>query len=280
MAADPYAADLALALDLADRADAVTRARFGAVDLRVESKPDLTPVSDADTAVEDAVRAELAVRRPGDAVHGEEGVDTGSGPRRWVLDPVDGTKNFVRGVPVWATLIALMHGDDAVVGVVSAPALGRRWWGSLGGGAWLRVGHADPVRLRVSGVGGLADASLSFSSLTGWEERGRLDGLLGLTRAVWRHRAYGDFWSYLLVAEGAVDVACEPEVALHDLAALVPVVTEAGGRFTSLEGSPGPAGGSAVATNGLLHEAVLRRLADQRPSSTGASSEAARSNQP
>lgn len=282
-----YADDLRLALLLADAADAITITRFRAQDLQVETKPDLTPVSDADRAVETELRVMLGRHRPGDAVHGEEYADTGSGPRRWVIDPVDGTKNYVRGVPVWATLIALMDGEQVVAGVVSAPALGRRWWAARDAGAWSGCtpgagGTGVVERLRVSRVTSLADASLSFSSLTGWEEQGRLGGFLDLTRAVWRHRAYGDFWSYLLVAEGAADIACEPDVALHDLAAPAVVVAEAGGRFTSLDGVPGPAGGSALATNGALHDAVLARLASPRQadSSAGASSVAARSNQP
>lgn len=253
--------DLALAHELADAADARTLARFRALDLRVQAKPDLTPVSDADTAVEAAVRRTLAGRRPGDAVLGEEEGLVGDGPRQWVVDPIDGTKNFVRGVPVWATLIALMDGDLPVVGLVSAPALNRRWWAAAGVGAWPGRRLENAARCTVSQVGRLGDASLSYSSLTGWEERGLLEGFLDLSRSVWRTRAYGDFWSYMMVAEGAVDVACEPEVSLWDLAALDVIVREAGGVFSDLTGAPGPAGGSAVATNGVLHADVLTALA-------------------
>jgi len=256
-----YDDDLRLAHVIADQVDALTTSRFKALDLQVDTKPDLTPVSDADRAAEELVRAQLARTRPRDAVHGEELADTGRGPRRWVVDPIDGTKNFVRGVPVWATLIALLDGPDVVVGLVSAPALGRRWWAAQGAGAWTGRSLSQATQLRVSSVDRLADASFSYSSLTGWEERGRLPHVLDLMRSVWRTRAYGDFWSYVLVAEGAVDVAAEPELALHDMAALVPIVTEAGGRFTSVGGSPGPFGGSAVATNGLLHDEVVARLA-------------------
>jgi histidinol-phosphatase len=253
--------DLALAHELADAADAITLDRFGAVDLVVEAKPDLTPVSDADTAVEHAVRRLLAARRPGDAVLGEEDGETGTGPRRWVVDPVDGTKNFVRGVPVWATLVALQEDGVVTAGVVSAPALGRRWWASRGAGARTggRLTAARP--LRVSAVGALADASLAYSSLTGWSAAGRLPGLLRLSDAAWRTRAYGDFWSHVLVAEGAVDASFEPEVSLWDLAPLQVVVEEAGGRFTDLEGRERPDGGSVVCSNGLLHEQVRRGLA-------------------
>jgi histidinol-phosphatase len=177
-----------------------------------------------------------------------------------VVDPIDGTKNFVRGVPVWATLLALMDGDEVVVGVVSAPALGRRWWAAQGTGAWTGRSLAAASRLHVSKVATLEDASFSYSSLTGWEEHGRLPQFMDLQRRVWRTRAYGDFWSYVLVAEGAVDVAAEPELELYDMAALVPVVTEAGGRFTSLRGVDGPHGGDALVTNGLLHDDALAAL--------------------
>jgi histidinol-phosphatase len=255
-----YDDDLRLAHVMADQVDAVTMSRFKAQDLRVETKPDLTPVTDADRTAEELIRGQLARARSRDAVHGEEMADTGHGPRRWVVDPIDGTKNFVRGVPVWATLIALLDGDEVVVGLVSAPALGRRWWAAQGSGAWTGKSLAAATRLHVSAVSRLQDASLSYSSLTGWEERGRLDSFLALSRTVWRTRAYGDFWSHVLVAEGAVDLSAEPELALHDMAALVPIVTEAGGRFTSIAGVPGPFGGSALVTNGLLHNDALAML--------------------
>ncbi|HTE73762.1 MAG TPA: histidinol-phosphatase [Actinomycetes bacterium] len=255
-----YDDDLRLAHVLADTADSLTMSRFRAQDLVVETKPDLTPVSDADKRVEEAIRSTLARARPRDAVHGEEMPDTGHGPRRWVLDPIDGTKNFVRGVPVWATLIALMDGDEVGAGLVSAPALGRRWWAASGSGAYTGKSLSSATRMQVSRVDQLADASLSYSSLSGWRDLGREEAFLGLTRDLWRTRAFGDFWSYMLVAEGAVDLAAEPQVALHDLAAPAIVVTEAGGRFTSLDGADGPAGGTAVATNGLIHDEVLQRL--------------------
>ena len=253
--------DLALAHELADAADAHTLARFRAVDLVVTAKPDLTPVSDADTAVEQAIRTTLAARRPGDAVLGEEDGEAGTGPRRWVVDPIDGTKNFVRGVPVWATLIALQVEGEVVAGVVSAPALGRRWWAARGHGAHTGGALGATRPLRVSEVGSLADASVAYSSLTGWEQQGRLPGLLQLSRGVWRTRAYGDFWSHVLVAEGAVEASFEPEVSLWDIAALQVLVEEAGGRFTDLGGVRGPAGGSVVCSNGLLHDKVLAALA-------------------
>jgi histidinol-phosphatase len=258
-----YADDLALAHVLADTADSISMARFRALDLRIDTKPDLTPVSDADRAVEDAIRGTLGRARPRDAMLGEEFGTSGAAgaTRRWIVDPIDGTKNYIRGVPVWATLIALLDGDQPVAGLVSAPALGRRWWAAAGGGAYTGRQRSSATPIRVSDISALGDASLSYSSLTGWEEGGRLGGFLDLTRQVWRTRGFGDFYSYVLLAEGAVDIAAEPEVSLWDLAALVPIVTEAGGEFTDLSGRPGPAGGSAVATNGKLHEDVLALLA-------------------
>ena len=256
-----FSADLDLALRLADEADAITRTRFGALDLTVTDKPDLTPVSDADLGVERAVRGTLGAERPGDAILGEEfGGDAVFTGRQWVVDPIDGTKNFVRGVPVWASLIALLDDGVPVVGVVSAPALNRRWWSAAGAGSWLAYDGGQPRRISVSQVAELSAASLSFSSLSGWRDRGRRDEFVALTDEVWRVRAYGDFYSYCLLAEGAVDVALEPEVSLWDLAALDVLVREAGGRFTNLDGAAGPHGGSAVATNGALHDGVLTRL--------------------
>lgn len=262
--------DLALALRLADRADAITTARFLAADLRIDDKPDLTPVSDADLAVEQDIRQVLAHERPGDAVLGEEfGGDAVFAGRQWVVDPIDGTKSFVRGVPIWATLIALLDDGVPVVGVVSAPALHRRWWAARDLGAYVRAGDTAPRRLAVSGVTSTGAASLGFSSLTGWKDAGLREHFLALTDDVWRVRGYGDFLSYCFVAEGSVDIAAEPEVSLWDLAPLDVLVREAGGRFTALDGSPGPHGGSAVATNGLVHDVVLDRLGPTGPSTTG-----------
>jgi histidinol-phosphatase len=260
-----YSDDLRLAHVLADHADSVTLDRFRALDLAVETKPDLTPVSDADKAVEDLLRGDLHRARPRDAVVGEEyGATSGQGPRRWVIDPIDGTKNFIRGVPVWATLIALMEfgpgGEQPMVGLVSAPALGKRWWAARGTGAFTGRSLTRATRIHVSEVARVEDASLSYSSLSGWEELGKLDAFLDLTRACWRTRAYGDFWSYMMVAEGAVDLAAEPELSLWDMAANCVIVEEAGGRFTGLDGVPGVRSGNAVASNGLLHGEALRRL--------------------
>ena len=259
--ASAWSEDLALAREIADTADNITMVRFGAVDLKVETKPDLTPVSDADTAVETALRRRLAADRQDDAVIGEEYGVTGESAREWIVDPIDGTKNFVRGAPVWATLLALRVEGEVVLGVVSAPALGRRWWAARGGGAWASY-HGRERHITTSHVASLEDAFLSYSSLSGWGER--QESLLALTSRVWRTRAFGDFWSHMLVAEGAVDISCEPEVSLWDLAALQPIVEEAGGRFSDLSGVGRPDGGSVVCTNGLLHDEVLASLSPRK----------------
>ena len=252
--------DLALALRLADEADAISLPRFRSHDFHVSTKPDLTPVTDADQAVEQMLREAIGDERPEDAFYGEEFGSRGQASRRWIVDPIDGTKNFVRGVPVWATLIGLVEDNEVVLGVVSAPALGRRWWATLGSGAWTGRALSSARQLHVSNVSHLQDASLSYSSLDGWAESGRLRAFLNLAQRCWRTRAYGDFWSYMLLAEGAVDMACEPELELYDMAALVPIVTEAGGTFTSLDGESGPWGGNAFATNGHLHKEALSLL--------------------
>ena len=280
MTAD-YAEDLDLALELADLADAVSHARFRAVDLDVQTKPDRTPVTEADLAVERAIRGRLADARPGDGILGEEFGTEGDSTRQWILDPIDGTANFLRGVPVWGTLIALAVDGVPVVGVASSPAMGRRWWAARDLGAWTTASAgelgadasdaADAAsarvpgarRLRVSGVERLADASLSFQSLAQWRDAGYLDRLLTLSQQVWRDRAYGDLWSYMLLAEGLIDITGEFDVKPYDLAALIPIVEEAGGRFTAISGEPGPWHGSALATNGALHDEVLAALGDE-----------------
>lgn len=261
MTSADFSADLRLALRIADTAAPIALERFQASDLVVDAKPDRTPVTDADRAVEAAVRAALAAERPDDSILGEEFGGARTAGRQWIVDPIDGTANFLRGVPVWATLVALAVDGRPVVGVVSAPALGRRWWAATGQGAWAQDPRtAEPRRLQVSAVSRLADASLSYNSLKGWQDAGRVDRLLTLAETVWRTRAYGEFWSYLLVAEGALDVAAEYDLQPYDLAALVPVIEEAGGRFTSVAGEAGPWHGSALATNGRLHDATLRAL--------------------
>jgi histidinol-phosphatase len=250
--------DLALALELADLADEITLGRFRAGDLIVDTKPDMTPVTEADRAVEQLLRERLAVVRSGDGVAGEEfgGAGSDAAGRRWIIDPIDGTKGYVRGMPIWATLLALEIDGQASVGVVSAPALGRRWWCSRGGGAWLTDGLSEsPRRLQVSGVSSLDDAQLCYGGLEDWS--GQVEALLDLGRRCWRSRGVGDVWSYMLVAEGAAEIGVDPAVALWDLAAPRAIVEEAGGRFTDLTGAPRADGGSGLATNGLVHDSVL-----------------------
>jgi histidinol-phosphatase len=258
----PHTDDLRLAHLLADDADSLTTSRFRAQDLKVTTKDDGSPVTDADTAVEESVRRTLGRARPRDSIEGEELGKSGWGARRWIIDPIDGTKNYLRGVPVWATLIALAMEDQIVVGVVSAPALGRRWWASKDDGAHAGRSLRTSQECEVSKVATLSEAFLSYSSSGGWirAERGAEFGRL--LQACGRTRGFGDFWSYMLLAEGGVDVAAEPELSLHDMAAPSIIVEEAGGRFTALDGTPGPYGGNALASNGLLHDEVLALLAD------------------
>jgi histidinol-phosphatase len=262
-AADPV--DLALALRLCDLADGMTLGAFRKADLVVDTKPDHTLVTEADKGVEEAVRASLASARPGDAVVGEEYGSSGAGRRRWIIDPIDGTHNFVRRIPVWATLLALEVDGVILVGVASAPALGRRWWAGRGLGAWAgsiggRTGAAEPEAIHVSAVAALADAQLTTCGPAGWQKRGGVQRLLDLSERCWRDRAFGDFWSHVLVAEGACDVGIDPVGNLWDLAALQVIVEEAGGRFTDFDGVSRPDGGSAISTNRILHDEVLRIL--------------------
>jgi histidinol-phosphatase len=253
--------DLSLALAIAADADLVSLDRYTALDLVITTKPDRTPVTDADQAVERLVRERIVAARPHDTILGEEyGGDRGQG-RQWIIDPIDGTANFMRGVPIWGTLIALAIDGVPQVGVVSSPALGKRWWAATGHGAWMRDADEPERPLAVSGIPVLADAFLSYNSLVGWDEAGRLDDLLSLARSVDRTRAIGDMWSYMLLAEGALDIVAEFDLKPWDLAALIPIIEEAGGRFTAVDGGRGPWGGSAVATNGVLHEQVLAQLA-------------------
>ena len=254
--------DLALALKLAADADHISMDRYRSVDLVVTTKPDRTPVTDADQAVERSIRTGIEAARPHDSILGEEYGTQGSGSRQWIIDPIDGTANFLRGVPIWGTLIALAVDGVPTVGVVSSPALGKRWWGATGHGAWAQETGHEPRAIRVSRVAELADASLSYNSMQGWDEVGRLDDVVALSRAVWRSRAIGDMWSYMLLAEGALDIVGEFDLKPYDMAALIPIVEEAGGTFTSVTGIPGPWEGNAIATNGLLHDAVVQQLAE------------------
>ncbi|GAC1584548.1 MAG: histidinol-phosphatase [Candidatus Dormibacteria bacterium] len=244
--------DLELALRLADDADAITMRHFGSVELRVETKPDLTPVSNADREVESTIRDAIGTSRPGDAVVGEEYGTSGRGRRRWIIDPVDGTRNYVRGVPVFATLIALEVEGDITTGVVSAPALGSRWWAARGEGAHSRAGE-----LRVSAITSLSEATLCHASLESWRKVDALEGFLALSGSCSRGRGFGDFWQHMLVAQGSAEIAIEPAVSLWDMAAIKVIVEEAGGRFSDLAGRATAAGGDAISSNGHLHEAAL-----------------------
>jgi histidinol-phosphatase len=265
-----YSAELAFALTLADHADAISLSRYQALDLVITTKPDNSPVTDADKAVERAIIDAIAAQYPTDGVVGEEFGTSGSKDRYWVIDPIDGTKNFLRGVPTWATLIALVENEQVVASVVSCPALYRRWYATAGGGAFVSEGVTKGAdagsasknvvtrRLSVSKVSAIKDASIAYSDFQGWGARRQpFEKLLD---SAWRTRGLGDFWSHMLVAEGAVDVAIEPSLALWDMAALDLIVREAGGRFTSLDGVDGPFGPNAISTNGVLHSAILEAI--------------------
>ncbi|GIH81202.1 inositol monophosphatase family protein [Planobispora longispora] len=284
--------DLSLALHLADVADELSLAAFRTA-ATVRHKPDGSLVSATDVAVERALRAELARSRPADAVHGEEfggGAARGGaldGGRIWIIDPIDHTNNYIRGIPVYATLIALAVDGVVEVGVVSAPAMPRRWWawrgaGAHAEGAHIGGAHADgvhadsahiggvftggPEPLRVSAVAALDDAHISFAALSRWEDRGSLPGLVELSRRTRFTFGSGGFWAQMLVAEGRLDACLDPWGEVWDLAAVQLIVEEAGGRLTDLSGRAHAAGGCAVVTNGLLHDTLLAMLA---PSETG-----------
>lgn len=230
--------------------------RFRDRDLVVESKPDLTPVTEADRAAETVLRARIEAERPGDGIVGEEyGESEGTRDRRWILDPIDGTKSFVRGIPAWGTLIALESEGEVVVGVVSAPALRRRWWASRGRGA-----YADGEQIQVSRVAAVEDAMFCYTSMVAFDEHGLGDQFRALAARCWEARGFSDYWAHVLVAEGSADIAAEPVMNLWDNAPLKVIVEEAGGRFTDLDGNARIDGGSAVTTNGLLHDAVLEAL--------------------
>jgi histidinol-phosphatase len=256
--------DLELALELASIADEITMARYLAQDLVITTKPDNTPVTDADRATEEALRKHLAIVRPTDGLVGEEfGNENKDSARYWVMDPIDGTKNFMRGVPTWATLIGLVErqsdgSEKVIVGTVSAPALSRRWYASTGNGAFTILNGGKPRQISVSKVSELSNASITYSDFQGWSDR--LTKFHKLIADCTRSRGLGDFWSHMLVAEGAVDIAAEPSLALWDMAALDVIVREAGGTFTNLTGEAGPFGGSGISTNTLLHSKVMAAL--------------------
>ncbi|MBO0852370.1 MAG: histidinol phosphatase [Nocardia sp.] len=258
--------DLRFAHVLADSADSVNMDRFKGLDLEIHSRPDMDESGAAETAVEKLIRGQLRRSRPRDAVLGAGEGLVGGGPRCWVVDAIDGLENYARGVPVWATQISLLEiskgGYRPVVGVVSAPALARRWWAAKDHGAFTGRSLSSASRLRVSGVSALRDASFAYSTVTGWDAEGRLDNFLALSRDVWRTRAYGDFWPYMMVAEGVVDICADPQLSPGDMAANAIIVTEAGGTFTGLDGDPSPLGDTAAASNTLLHNELLDYLSD------------------
>lgn len=255
--------DIELLKRLSDESDAISLDRYSAQDLEIETKPDATPVTDADKAVERKIREILAEERSADLIIGEEygrPESIAANTRYWVIDPIDGTKNFLRGVPIWATLIGLVHRDEngkdrVIAGMVSAPALFRRWYAATGFGAYTEVNGGIATQIFASKVSNLSDASLSFSDLAGWGDR--KGSYLNFLEKVWRVRGIGDFWSHMLVAEGAVDIAAEPSLALWDMVPLAVIVEEAGGIFSDLEGNPGPFGKSGISANRALHSQFL-----------------------
>ncbi|MGZ7032957.1 MAG: inositol monophosphatase family protein [Thermoanaerobaculia bacterium] len=244
--------DLQLALSMADESDVVTMRHFLSPSLVVRKKADRTPVSEVDEAVERMIRAHLKRERPHDAIVGEEFGAGAPADRRWIVDPIDATKNYIRGIPVFATLIALEQHGALRVGVVSAPALHQRWWASAGEGAF-----CNGRRITVSRVAELEHAQLCYDSVEDFDQFGLTDSFLALARQCARSRAFGDFWSHMLVAEGAAEIAIEPAVSVWDMAAIQIIVEEAGGRFTDLTGAERADGGSGMSTNGLLHDAAL-----------------------
>ncbi|MET0297634.1 MAG: inositol monophosphatase family protein [Microbacterium sp.] len=258
-------ADLALALRLADAADAASMARFDSPDLDVQAKPDATFVTDADLATEEAIRAILTAERPDDGVLGEEFGTTGSGARQWIIDPIDGTHNYLKGIPMWTVLIALVIDGIPRVGVVSQPAIGRRWWAATGHGAWTNTPAGATKRIGVSTVDAIERASVSFQSIEQWRDAGELAALERLTASVWRDRGYGDAWPYMLLAEGRLELVAEFGVKEYDIAALVPIVVEAGGSFSAYSGSHTIGERSSLATNGVLHDAFLDLLHPSSP---------------
>jgi len=257
---DDLGDDLALALRLADAADRVSMERFDAPDLEIKTKADATHVTEADLATERAIRDLLTAERPGDGILGEEYGTSGDTRRQWIIDPIDGTANYLKGIPMWATLIALVIDGVPRVGVVSQPAISRRWWGATGTGAWTRTPDGRTRAIRTSEVAAVAEASVSFQSIGQWDAVGRTDDLLRLSRAVWRDRGYGDAWPYMLLAEGRLEFVAEFDVREYDIAAHVPIIIEAGGRFTDIDGEERLDARSSLATNGILHDAFLEML--------------------
>jgi histidinol-phosphatase len=255
------AEDLEFTHKLADAADKISMARFGAIDLKIETKPDLTPVSDADKSVEQELRTLIGKYASSDSIIGEEFGHDGGSNREWILDPIDGTKNFVRGVPFWGTLIGLRVDGEMTTGMVSAPALGRRWFGATGLGAFLQTktnSFQSERKLQVSKVSKLEDAYLGYSSQDSWNVKSQEQEFEKLLKRVWRARGFGDFIIHMMVAEGSLDLSMEPSLAIWDMAALIPIIKEAGGKVTSLSGGDSLVEKSMVVTNGLLHDQTIK----------------------
>ncbi|MDA1002206.1 MAG: histidinol phosphatase [Chloroflexi bacterium] len=254
---------LSFALDLADEADAITMRTYRG-DAKVRTKRDGTLVTLADEAAETHLRARILARFPGHAILGEEqGFTPGApGAARWVLDPIDGTHNYARGIPVWATLIAFERDGVFELGVASAPALGTRWWAGRGLGAYRgplpAAGHAGE-RIRVSAIASVEEAQIVYGSYARTTEAwdGHADALL---RRSWRQRGFGDFWGHCLVAEGSAEVMLEGAISPWDIAALAVIIDEAGGRLTDVDGVATIDAGHCITSNGVLHDEVLAAL--------------------
>ena len=251
---------LEVAMAACDEADEIARQHFRR-DLQVTRKPDRTLVTQADTAIERRIRERLAEAFPDHGLVGEEyGTEAGDAPVRWYIDPIDGTHNYVRGIPLFGTLLGVERDGELQAAVISAPALGERWWAHRGGGAWARDREGSPRRIEVSGVTELADAQVLYGSGRDIADSGLVPGFEGLLRDVWRERGFGDFWGYALVAEGAAEAMVEVGLWPWDAAAPTVLVEEAGGRVTDLEGRRRIDSRTLLVTNGHLHETVLGRL--------------------
>jgi histidinol-phosphatase len=254
--------DLDKALRLADAADAISEKHYLNIDLHIDTKPDKTPVTEADLAVDRALQ-KIVTEEYGDAYLSEEGDTAHRSGRQWIVDPIDGTKNFMRGMPMWATLISVQDDSGTLAAVISAPALGRRWWAARGQGAWTSDGHGAIRQIHVSKIAALADASLLYSSVFRWADTAvGVEGVLKLLRSVWRERSPGDFFGYVLVAEGAADACFEADTKEWDMAAHSLIVTEAGGSVWSSATAHTPAneGRMVISSNGLLQEPLLHAL--------------------
>ncbi len=252
---------LALATAACDEADGIARSTFRR-DLEISTKPDRTFVTQADQAIERAIRSRIHAAYPDHGLVGEEyGTEAADAATRWYIDPIDGTHNFIRGVPLFGTLLAVERDGELQAAVISAPALRERWWARRGGGAWAQgADDAAPRRIRVSGVASLDDAQVLYGSGHDIDASGLAPGFRALLGAVWRERGFGDFWGYALLAEGAAEAMVEVDLSSWDAAAPTVLIEEAGGRVTDFAGDRAIDSGTFLATNGLLHDEVLARL--------------------